>query len=44
MLVATGGKERTDTEYRVLLNAAGFECIQFIPMFAPFYIIEAMRT
>ncbi len=44
MLVATGGKERTDAEYRMLLMAAGFEDIKLIPMFAPFYIIEAART
>lgn len=44
MLFGTGGKERTDDEYRTLLKAAGFGHIKFIPMFAPFYIIEAART
>jgi hypothetical protein len=44
MLFGTGGKERTDAEYCTLLKAAGFECIKLIPMFTPFYIIEAVRT
>jgi O-methyltransferase domain/Dimerisation domain len=43
MLVATGGKERTDAEYRTLLNAAGFEVIRLVPVLRPFYLIEAVR-
>ena len=43
MLVATGGKERTDAEYRTLLSAAGFELTQLIAVLPPFYVIEAVR-
>ena len=44
MLVGPGGKERTDAEYRALLNAAGFEITQLIPVLPPFYVIEAVRV
>ncbi len=44
MLVATGGKERTDAEYGALLSAAGFELTKLIPVLPPFYVIEAVRT
>ncbi len=45
MLVATsGGKERTDVEYRALLGAAGFELTQIIPVLPPFSLIEAVRV
>ncbi|HEY6287534.1 MAG TPA: methyltransferase, partial [Ktedonobacteraceae bacterium] len=44
LVVAPGGKERTDAEYRVLLNAAGFEVTQLIPVLTPFYVIEAVRV
>jgi hypothetical protein len=44
MLVAPGGKERTETEYRALLNAAGFEFTKLIPVVAPYNIIEAVRV
>jgi predicted O-methyltransferase YrrM len=44
MLVLTGGKERTDVEYRTLLNATGFELTQIIPVLTPFYVIEAVRV
>jgi O-methyltransferase domain/Dimerisation domain len=42
MLVWAGGKERTDAEYRALLEAAGFELTQLIPVLTPFYMIEAV--
>jgi O-methyltransferase domain/Dimerisation domain len=44
MLVVTGGKERTDAEYRALLGAAGFELTKLIPVLTPFYMIEAVRA
>ncbi len=44
MLVSTGGKERTDAEYRALLSAAGFELTQIIPVQTPYNIIEAVRA
>lgn len=43
MLVATGGKERTDAEYGALLSAAGFEVTRLIPVLPPFCMIEAIR-
>ena len=44
LVVAPGGKERTDAEYRALLNAAGFELTRLIPVLPPFYVIEAVRV
>jgi hypothetical protein len=44
LVVAPGGKERTDAEYRALLNAAGFELTRLIPVLTPFYVIEAVRV
>ncbi len=44
MLIAPGGRERTEAEYRALLNAAGFELTKLIPVLTPYYIIEAVRT
>ena len=44
LVVAPGGKERTDAEYRALLNAAGFEVTRLIPVLPPFYVIEAVRA
>jgi hypothetical protein len=41
MPVVTGGKERTDAEYRALLSAAGFELTRLIAVLPPFYMIEA---
>jgi hypothetical protein len=44
MLVVAGGKERTDTDYRALLRAAGFELTRVIPVLTPFYVIESVRV
>jgi O-methyltransferase domain/Dimerisation domain len=44
MLVAPGGKERTEAEYRALLEAAGFELTQLIQVLTQYYIIEAVRV
>ena len=44
MLVAPGGKERTEAEYRTLLKAAGFELTRLIPVLTTYYIIEAVRV
>jgi O-methyltransferase domain len=44
MLVAPGGKERTEAEYRALLESAGFELTQLIPVLTPYYLIEAVRV
>ena len=44
MLVMSGGKERTATEYRALLTAAGFELTKLISVLPPLYIIEGVRS
>ena len=44
MLVLLGGRERTEEEYRRLLERAGFRLERIIPTHAPFSVIEATRT
>ena len=44
LVLSYGGRERTDAEYRALLNAAGFELTRLIPVLAPFFVIEAVRV
>jgi hypothetical protein len=44
MLVAPGGKERTDAEFRALLGAAGLAQTLFLPVLPPYYLIEAVRV
>lgn len=44
MLVMTGGRERTESQYRELLAAAGFELIRIVPTPSPFCVIEAVRA
>jgi hypothetical protein len=41
MLVMTGGRERTEEEYRQLLEAGGFRLTKVIPTDSPMSIIEA---
>ncbi len=41
MLVYTGGRERTEAEYRRLLAAAGFGSVRVIPTDADIWLIEA---
>lgn len=41
MLVMTGGRERTEEEYRLLLEAGGFKLTKVIPTESPVSIIEA---
>ncbi|MDF5709087.1 MAG: methyltransferase [Nostoc sp. S4] len=43
MLVMTGGRERTEKEYQVLLLHAGFQLTQVIPTPSPISIIEARK-
>ena len=40
MLVMTGGRERTATEFEKVLNDAGFEMARVIPTKSPFALIE----
>jgi hypothetical protein len=44
LALSEGGRERTDAEYRALLQAAGFEVSRLIPVLTPFYVIEAVRV
>ena len=44
MLVLLGGRERTEEEYRRLLQEAGFRLEQVIPTHSPFSVIEASRA
>ena len=42
MLVGLHGRERTEAEYRALLDSAGFNLTQVLPMALEFNIIEAV--
>jgi hypothetical protein len=44
MLVLLGGRERTEEEYRRLLQAGGFQLERVIPTHSPFSVIEATRV
>ncbi len=44
MLVLLGGRERTEEEYRRLLEEAGFQLERVIPTHSPFSVIEATRV
>jgi hypothetical protein len=43
MLVMTGGRERTEDEYRTLLEASGFKLTTIIPTDSPMSVIEGER-
>ncbi len=42
MMVTTGGRERTETEYRALLDAAGFRVTNVIPTQSPMSVVECV--
>ena len=42
MLVWTGGKERTEADYRALLAAAGFALTRVVPTPSPLSVVEAV--
>ncbi len=42
MLVGSGGRERTQTDFRTLLAASRFEATRFIPAGPDFWVIEAV--
>jgi hypothetical protein len=44
MLVMTGGRERTESEYRMLLEAAGLRLARLIPTQTEMSVIEAIRA
>ena len=44
MLVCTGGRQRSEAEFRALYAAAGFELSRIIPTMAAVSVIEGMRV
>jgi O-methyltransferase domain len=42
MLVMTGGQERSESEYRQLLDGAGFQLTRVVPTKSAVSIVEAM--
>lgn len=44
MLVMTGGRERTEAEFRALYEAAGFRLTRVVPTESPFSVIEGVRV
>jgi len=44
MLVITGGRERTEEEFRKLYEAAGFRLTRIVPTESPFSVIEGVRV
>jgi hypothetical protein len=44
MLVMTGGRERTEAEFRDLYERAGFRLTRIVPTESPFSVIEGVRV
>ena len=44
MLVMTGGRERTEDEFRMLYDAAGFRLTRVVATESPFSVIEGVRV
>jgi hypothetical protein len=44
MLVITGGRERTEAEFRDLYERAGFRLTRIVPTESPFSVIEGVRV
>ncbi|MFY9620991.1 MAG: methyltransferase [Pyrinomonadaceae bacterium] len=44
MLVMTGGRERTEEEFRQLYEAAGFRLNRIVPTESPFSVIEGVKA
>jgi len=44
MLVVTGGRERTEAEFRELYERAGFRLTRIVPTESPFSVIEGVRV
>jgi len=44
MMMMNGGRERTETEYRILLAAAGFQVTKIIPTQSESTLIECARA
>jgi hypothetical protein len=44
MLLMTGGRERTEAEFRDLYHRAGFRLTRVVPTESPFSVIEGVRV
>jgi len=44
MLVMTGGRERTEAEFRQLYEASGFRLTRIVPSESPFSVIEGVKV
>lgn len=44
MLVITGGRERTESEFRALYEASGFRMTRIVPTESPFSVIEGVKA
>jgi cyclopropane fatty-acyl-phospholipid synthase-like methyltransferase len=44
MLIMTGGRERTEEEFRKLYEASGFHLIRIVPTESPFSVIEGVKV
>jgi hypothetical protein len=44
MLVMTGGRERTEAEFRQLYESAGFRLTRVVPTESPFSVIEGVKA
>jgi hypothetical protein len=44
MLVMTGGRERTEAEFRDLYERSGFRLMRIVPTESPFSVIEGIRV
>jgi ubiquinone/menaquinone biosynthesis C-methylase UbiE len=44
MLVMTGGRERTEEEFRKLYDAAGFRLTRIVPTESPFSVVEGVKV
>jgi hypothetical protein len=44
MMATTGGRERTEAEYRILLDAAGFRVIKVVPTQSEMSVVECARV
>jgi hypothetical protein len=44
MLVMTGGRERTEAEFRQLYESAGFRLTRVFPTESPFSVIEGVKA
>jgi len=43
MLVISGGRERTEREYREVLAAPGLRITRIVPTISPYSVVEAVR-